>query len=99
MYNCVPVNCRFNLRRDHLLEDAYEHVMKLRIRHLQKKRLHIQFQGEDGLDYGGPSKEFFYLVSREIFNPYFGLFEYSANDTHTVQINSNSCFMENNLDW
>uniref|UniRef100_A0A3B4AYG4 HECT-type E3 ubiquitin transferase n=1 Tax=Periophthalmus magnuspinnatus TaxID=409849 RepID=A0A3B4AYG4_9GOBI len=25
-------------------------------------------------------------VSRELFNPYYGLFEYSANDTYTVQI-------------
>uniref|UniRef100_A0A3Q3XMC7 HECT-type E3 ubiquitin transferase n=1 Tax=Mola mola TaxID=94237 RepID=A0A3Q3XMC7_MOLML len=38
------------------------------------------------LDYSGPSREFFFLVSRELFNPYYGLFEYSANDTYTVQI-------------
>jgi hypothetical protein len=90
---------RFNMRRDHLLEDAYEHVMKSRIRHLQRKRLDIQFQGEEGLDYGGPSREFFFLISREIFNPYYGLFEYSANDTYTVQVSPTSCFIENNLDW
>ncbi len=51
------------------------------------------------LDYGGPSREFFFLISREIFNPYFGLFEYSANDTYTVQISPTSCFIRNNLDW
>ena len=34
---------------------------------------------------GGPSREFFFLISREVFNPYYGLFEYSANDTYTVQ--------------
>ena len=35
---------------------------------------------------GGPSREFFFLISREVFNPYYGLFEYSANDTYTVQV-------------
>ena len=39
---------KFNIRRDHLLEDAYEHVMKSEIRHLQKKRLNITFKGEEG---------------------------------------------------
>ena len=51
------------------------------------------------LDYGGPSREFFFLVSREIFNPYYGLFEYAANDTYTVQTSSTSSFIQNNLDW
>uniref|UniRef100_A0A3Q2YZU1 HECT-type E3 ubiquitin transferase n=1 Tax=Hippocampus comes TaxID=109280 RepID=A0A3Q2YZU1_HIPCM len=32
------------------------------------------------------NRQFFFLVSRELFNPYYGLFEYSANDTYTVQI-------------
>ena len=39
---------KFNIRRDHLLEDAYEHVMKSDIRHLQRKRLNITFKGEEG---------------------------------------------------
>ena len=42
------------------------------------------------LDYGGPSREFFFLLSRdhEIFNPYYGLFEYSTNDTYKVRFRS-----------
>ena len=53
---------------------------------LSKSKLYINFHGEEGLDYGGPSREFFFLLSREVFNPYYGLFEYSANDTYTVQV-------------
>ena len=34
--------------------------------------------GEAGLDYGGVAREWFYLLSKEMFNPYYGLFEYSA---------------------
>jgi len=51
------------------------------------------------LDYGGPAREFFFLLSRELFNPYYGLFEYSANDTYTVQISSMSTFVDNAAEW
>ena len=51
------------------------------------------------LDYGGPSREFFFLLSRELFSPYYGLFEYSANDTYTVQISPVSVFVEDANKW
>lgn len=34
-----------------------------------RKRIYIKFAGEDGLDYGGVSREWFFLLSREMFNP------------------------------
>ena len=43
-----------------------------------KSRLYVKFQGESGLDYGGLAREWFYLLSHEMFSPYYGLFEYSA---------------------
>ena len=49
-----------------------------------------EFDGEIGLDYGGVAREWFYLLSKEMFNPYYGLFEYSATDNYTLQINPNS---------
>ena len=41
----------------------------------------------------------FFLLSHEIFNPYYGLFEYSANDIYTVQISPTSSFIHNNMEW
>jgi len=41
-------------------------------------RLWIEFETEIGLDYGGVTREWFFLLSKEMFNPYYGLFEYSA---------------------
>ena len=35
-------------------------------------------------------REFFYLLSHEMFNPSFCLFQYSAIDNYTLQINANS---------
>uniref|UniRef100_A0AAX7V863 HECT-type E3 ubiquitin transferase n=4 Tax=Pseudocrenilabrinae TaxID=318546 RepID=A0AAX7V863_ASTCA len=66
---------------------------------LQRSKLYVSFVGEEGLDYSGPSREFFFLVSRELFNPYYGLFEYSANDTYTVQISPMSAFVDNHHEW
>jgi E3 ubiquitin-protein ligase NEDD4 len=36
------------------------------------------------------SREFFFLLSHEMFNPFYCLFEYSAHDNYTLQINPNS---------
>ena len=78
---------RLMVRREHLMEDAFNKIMSASKKELSKSRLYINFTGEEGLDYGGPSREFFFLLSRQVFNPYYGLFEYSANDTYTVQVN------------
>lgn len=37
-----------------------------------KKQLYVEFEGEQGVDEGGVSKEFFQLVVEEIFNPDIG---------------------------
>ncbi|XP_076349149.1 E3 ubiquitin-protein ligase HECW2-like isoform X1 [Tachypleus tridentatus] len=94
-----PSKLKLNIRRDHLLEDAFTKVIATSKKDLQKSRLYISFSGEEGLDYGGPSREFFFLLSRELFNPYYGLFEYSANDTYTVQVSPMSAFVDNQHEW
>ena len=33
-----------------------------------KKKFHVQFVGEPGLDYGGPRREFFELVGQTLFD-------------------------------
>ncbi|KAI3378499.1 hypothetical protein SNEBB_008586 [Seison nebaliae] len=52
-----------------------------------RARLWVDFIGEKGLDYGGLTREWFLLLSKELFNPYYGLFEYAASDNYTLQIN------------
>lgn len=99
-YGQGPGKLKLIVRRDHLLEDAFNKIMSINLKkELQKSRLYISFTGEEGLDYGGPSREFFFLLSRELFNPYYGLFEYSANDQYTVQISPMSAFVDDHHDW
>ncbi|XP_070121609.1 E3 ubiquitin-protein ligase HECW1 isoform X4 [Equus caballus] len=94
-----PGKIKLIIRRDHLLEGTFNQVMAYSRKELQRSKLYITFVGEEGLDYSGPSREFFFLLSQELFNPYYGLFEYSANDTYTVQISPMSAFVENHLEW
>ena len=41
-----------------------------------KKQFVVEFDGEQGIDEGGVSKEFFQLVIEELFNPNFGNYKY-----------------------
>ncbi|KAI9632877.1 ubiquitin-protein ligase [Dioszegia hungarica] len=81
--------CHIKVSRESIFEGSYTEIMRQSPNDL-KKRLMIKFEGEDGLDYGGLSREFFFLLSHEMFNPFYCLFEYSAHDNYTLQINPNS---------
>lgn len=37
-----------------------------------------------------PCREWLYLLSHEMLNPYYGLFQYSRDDIYTLQINPDS---------
>lgn len=66
------------VRRSHVYEDSYNKIMHERNIELLRSQLWIEFEGEKSYDYGGVSREWFHVLSKEIFNPYYGLFEYSA---------------------
>ncbi|GLB38349.1 putative ubiquitin-protein ligase [Lyophyllum shimeji] len=90
--------CEIKIRRTRVLEDSYGAVMALTGEDL-KRRLMVSFDGEDGLDYGGVSREWFFLLSHEIFNPSYGLFEYSTHDNYTLQINPASGINPDHLSY
>lgn len=85
----LPGQCSIKVKRSNIFEDAYQEIMRQSPEEL-KKRLMIEFDGEEGVDYGGVSREFFFLLSHEMFNPVYCLFEYSSHDNYTIQINPNS---------
>ena len=61
--------------------------------------LHFAYHFHYRLDYGGPAREFFFCVSHELFNPYYGLFEYSNAGSYTIQISPFSSEIENAVQW
>ncbi|OLY78592.1 putative E3 ubiquitin-protein ligase hulA [Smittium mucronatum] len=94
----VAGQCHIRVNRETIFEDSYKEIKVLPAIDL-KKRLMLKFEGEDGLDYGGVSREFFFLLSHEMFNPQYCLFEYSAHDTYTLQISPNSSINPDHLEY
>uniref|UniRef100_A0A8B9JM34 HECT-type E3 ubiquitin transferase n=1 Tax=Astyanax mexicanus TaxID=7994 RepID=A0A8B9JM34_ASTMX len=78
--------------------ESYRQVMKMRPKDLWK-RLMVKFRGEEGLDYGGVAREWLYLLSHEMLNPYYGLFQYSRDDIYTLQINPDSAVNPEHLSY
>ncbi|RZF35830.1 hypothetical protein LSTR_LSTR008936 [Laodelphax striatellus] len=85
--NNVPNKFEIKVGRQTILEDSYRIINSAPRTDLLKTKLWVEFEGELGLDYGGLAREWFFLLSKEMFNPYYGLFEYSAMDNYTLQIN------------
>lgn len=56
-----------------------------------KKQLMVEFEGEQGMDEGGISKEFFQLIVEEIFNPDYGRY------THFEQVEPPSSMIKCSL--
>lgn len=82
-------HCRLEVSRTEIFEESYRLIMKMRYKDM-RKRLMVKFRGEEGLDYGGVAREWLHLLSREMLNPQYGLFQYSRDDHYTLQINADS---------
>lgn len=82
-------HCRLEVSRNEIFEESYRLIMKMRAKDM-RKRLMVKFKGEEGLDYGGVAREWLHLLSREMLNPQYGLFQYSRDDHYTLQINPDS---------
>uniref|UniRef100_A0A4W3ICI0 Ubiquitin-protein ligase E3A n=1 Tax=Callorhinchus milii TaxID=7868 RepID=A0A4W3ICI0_CALMI len=85
---------RLKVRRDHIIDDALVRLEMIATENPAdlKKQLYVEFEGEQGVDEGGVSKEFFQLVVEEIFNPDIGMFAY---DDQTKQFWFNPTSFEN----
>jgi hypothetical protein len=93
----ADVACDLCVRRGWVFEDSFSAIMRLRPEDL-RQRLLVTFEGEDALDYGGVPSEWFFLLSHEIFNPIYGLFD-SAHDNNMLQINPASGVNPAHLDY
>lgn len=74
----MPNRFEMKIDRRTILNDSFRAIQRVKKPEYLKARLWIEFSREKGLDYGGVAREWFYLLSKEMFNPYYGLFEYSS---------------------
>ncbi|KAI8813106.1 hypothetical protein BJ742DRAFT_521278 [Cladochytrium replicatum] len=64
---------QMEVRRDSVFRDALFQLAGKSVHDL-KKQLRISFVGEEGIDEGGVQKEFFQLITKEMFEPTYGMF-------------------------
>ena len=77
---------RINVRRSNLLIDAVDAIESVKKEDM-RKTFRFEFQNEPGVDAGGVAREWFQLVSEQLFNPDVALFSYSAINQMCMQIN------------
>ena len=76
------------VKRESVMYDTFVQLSSRSKREMQG-RLQVTFEGEDGVDAGGLTKEMYSILAREIFNPNYGLF-IKSHDSPTFQPNPHS---------
>lgn len=64
---------RLVVRRNRVFMDSYQQISTKTSDQL-KQKLHITFHGEEGVDAGGVTREWYNILAREMFNPDYALF-------------------------
>jgi hypothetical protein len=82
---------KIELNRETLCDDSFCFLSNLKPEYARSQFL-IKFKDEEGVDYGGVGKEWFHLLSSEIFKPSYGLFVVN-NETNQLEINKHATFI------
>uniref|UniRef100_A0A8C3I2I4 E3 ubiquitin-protein ligase n=1 Tax=Chrysemys picta bellii TaxID=8478 RepID=A0A8C3I2I4_CHRPI len=94
----MPQHIKITVSRKTLFEDSFQQIMSFSPQDL-RRRLWVIFPGEEGLDYGGVAREWFFLLSHEVLNPMYCLFEYVGKDNYCLQINPASYINPDHLKY
>ncbi|XP_078274932.1 E3 ubiquitin-protein ligase Itchy-like [Rhinoraja longicauda] len=94
----APQHIKITVTRKTLFEDSFQQIMSFNPQDL-RRRLWIIFPGEEGLDYGGVAREWFFLLSHEVLNPMYCLFEYAGKESYCLQINPASYINPDHLKY
>jgi E3 ubiquitin-protein ligase HUWE1 len=79
---------RINVRRHCVFEDSF-HSLRSKSADDMRRKLSVTFHGEEGMDAGGLTREWYSVLAREIFNANYALF-IATSDNVTFQPNSQS---------
>jgi len=87
----IDGNFHLRVRRECLVDDSLRQISQAvgAGQEELKKGLRVHFTGEEGVDAGGPRKEWFLMLVRDIFDPQMGMFVYDE-DSNTCYFNANS---------
>lgn len=78
---------QLTVRRQHVFYDSFQYFNRKSGPEIKHGKLNVRFHNEDGVDAGGVTREWFQVLSREMFNPDYALFQPCAADRTTYQPN------------
>ncbi|KAI9847392.1 MAG: hypothetical protein M1837_002581 [Sclerophora amabilis] len=78
---------QLSVRRDQVFLDSYASLFLKSADEIKYGKLGIRFRGEEGVDAGGVTREWFQIMSRQMFNPDYALFTPVAADRTTFHPN------------
>lgn len=79
---------QIHVRRNYVMVDSFSQL-SMRSAQEMRGRLSVTFEGEDGVDAGGLTREWYSILAREMFNPNYALF-IASHDSPTFQPNPHS---------
>lgn len=86
----VPQKMAFTVRRDQVFLDSYRSLFFKSSQEFKQAQLEITFKGELGVDAGGVTREWYQVLSRQMFNPDYALFTPVTSDENTFHPNRTS---------
>lgn len=89
---------KISVSRQMLSEDSFQQIMNMKSYSLCH-RLYIIMCSEEGLDYRSIARERFFLLSYEVLNPMYCLFEYAWKNNYCLQINPTSSINPDHLTY
>ena len=78
---------QLSVRRDQVFLDSFKSLYFKSGDEMKYGKLSIRFHGEEGVDAGGVTREWFQVLSRQMFNPDYALFTPVASDRTTFHPN------------
>uniref|UniRef100_A0A0N4ZV23 HECT-type E3 ubiquitin transferase n=1 Tax=Parastrongyloides trichosuri TaxID=131310 RepID=A0A0N4ZV23_PARTI len=90
---------QIQVRREEAMNDSLNWLSnvfsKEKHRFNVRKQLRVQFEGEEGIDEGGLSKEFYQIITKKIFDPDYGMFIFNKDSgTYWFNPQCTYCDME-----
>jgi len=77
----ITTSIKLRVRRSHVFQDSFLILRQYTKQELLKGKLSVDFEGEEGIDAGGVTREWYEILAREIFKPDYALFKPSADSS------------------
>ena len=88
---------RISVRRQNVFDDSFQ-SFRYKSADEMRRRLSVTFHGEEGMDAGGLTREWYSVLAREIFNANYALFT-ATSDSVTFQPNAQSYINPEHLSY